>query len=180
MSKNHQRSDISFRVMALIHNNPLRRIFDNPMNTLRAAGIKLGQQVLEVGCGPGFFTIPAAKMVGDSGYLYAIDLHPFAVRMVNQKLKKTGLTNVKVALADAAKTGLPAESIDVAFLFGVIHALPLDTVIPELYRVLKPGGALAVQTFSGRKLEKVMNAGFFTFVGKKGRVCKFQKSKKED
>ena len=172
--KNHM-SDTSFRIMALIHDNPLRHILDNPIRTLRAAGIQPGQQVLEVGCGPGFFTIPAAKLVGDTGYVHAIDLHPLSIKTVNQKLKKAGMTNVKVAMADAAETGLPVESIDVAFLFGVIHSLPLDTVIPELHRVLRPEGILAVQTFSGSRLQRITNGELFTFVGKEGRILKFQR-----
>ena len=172
--KNHM-TDTSFRIMTLIHDNPLRRIFDNPINTLRAAGIQPGQQVLEVGCGPGFFTLPAAKLVGNTGYVHAIDLQPLAIKTVKQKLKKTDLTNVKVAMTDAAATGLPAESIDVAFLFGVIHSLPLDTVIPELYRVLRPGGILAVQTFSGSRRQRITNGGLFTFVGKEGRIFRFER-----
>ena len=172
--KNHM-TGTSFRIMALIHDNPLRRIFDNPMNTLRAAGIQSGQQVLEVGCGPGFFTIPATKLAGDTGYVHAIDLLPLAIKTVNQKLRKAGVTNVKVAIADAAETGLPAESIDVAFLFGVIHSLPLDTVIPELYRVLRPEGILAVQTSPGQWQQKIVNGELFVFAGKEGRVFKFQK-----
>ena len=175
MARKNHTNDTSFRIMTLIHDNPLRRIFDNPMNTLRAAGIQPGQQVLEVGCGPGFFTIPAAKLVGDTGYVYAIDLQPLAIKTVNQKLKKAGATNVKVAMADAAATGLPAESIDVAFLFGVIHSLPLDTVIPELYRVLRPGGILAVQTFSGSRRQRITNGGLFASVGKEGGIFRFQR-----
>lgn len=54
-------SDTAFKVMALVHDNPLRYIFGNPIKTLKAAGIQLGQQVLKPGCSPGFFTIPAAK-----------------------------------------------------------------------------------------------------------------------
>ena len=134
MADRHPMSDSHFRCMALIHDNPLRRIFDNPIKTLKAAGIQPGQQVLEVGCGPGFFTIPAAKLMGDNGCIYTIDLHPLAIKMVEEKLQKTSLTNVKVTIADAAKTGLPNESIDLVLLFGVIHALSLEQVVPELYR----------------------------------------------
>jgi len=175
MAEKRYMNDISFRIMTLIHDNPLRRVLDNPMNTLQAAGIRPSQQVLEVGCGPGFFTIPAARIVGDGGCVHAIDLHPLAIRMVKEKLRKAGLTNVKVAIADAVDTGLPNNNIDVAFLFGVAHSLPLDAVIPELYRVLKHGGILAVQTFSGRSLEKVANGGLFTFTGKEGMIRKFQR-----
>jgi ribosomal protein L11 methylase PrmA len=119
-------SDSHFKVMAFIHGSPLRRIFDNPIKTLKAAGIQPGQQVLEVGCGPGFFTIPAAKLVGGNGCIHAIDLHPLAIKMVEKKLQKNSLTNVKVTIANAAKTGLPSNSIDLVLLFGVIHTLPLE------------------------------------------------------
>ena len=175
MADRHPMSDFSFRCMAIIHDNPLRRIFDNPIKTLKAAGIQPGQQVLEVGCGPGYFTIAVAKLVGDNGCIHAIDLHPLAIKTVEEKLQKTGVTNVKVRIADAAKTGLPSESIDLAFLFGVVHSLPLALVLPELHRVLKLGGALAVQTFSRRSLEQVTKGGLFTFVAKEGRVFKFHK-----
>ena len=176
MAEKRHMNNISFRIMTLIHDNPLRRVLDNPINTLQAAGIRPGQQVLEVGCGPGFFTIPAARIVGDGGCVHAIDLHPLAIRMVKEKLRKAGLNNVKVAIADAIETGLPDNNIiDVAFLFGVAHSLPLDAVIPELYRVLKQGGSLAMQTFSGRSLEKVVNGGLFTFMGKEGVIRKFQR-----
>ena len=175
MAERHMMSDSHFRCMALIHDNPLRRIFDNPVKTLEAAGIQAGQQVLEVGCGPGYFTIAVAKLVGDNGFIHAIDLHPLAIKMTEKKLQKSGLTNVKLRIADAAKTGLPNDSIDLVFMFGVIHALPLGLVLPELHRVLRPGGALAVQTFSGRSLERVTNRELFTFAGKVGRIFKFQK-----
>lgn len=175
MAEKRMMSDSNFRCMALIHDNRLRRIFDNPVKTLNAAGMQSGHQVLEVGCGPGFFTIPAAKLVGDNGCVHAIDLQPLAIKMVEEKLQETSLTNVKVRIADAAKTGLPSESVDLVLLFGVIHALLLEQVLPELYRVLKPDGALAVQTFSDRSAERVTKGGIFTFVGKEGRVLKFRK-----
>ena len=173
MAERHMMSNSHFRCMALIHDNPLRRIFDKPIKTLEAAGIQPGQQVLEVGCGPGFFTIPAAKLVGDSGCIHAIDLQPLAIKTTEKKLQKSGLTNVKIKIANATKTGLPSESIDLVFLFGVIHALPLAQVLPELHRVLRRGGILAVQTFSGRLLEQVTGGGLFTFVEKEGGVFKF-------
>jgi len=156
MADRHPMSYSHFRCMALIHDNPLRRLFDSPINTLEAAGTQLGQQVLEVGCGPGFFTIPAAELVGDNGCIHAIDLHPLAIKTVEEKLQRTILSN------------------------GVIHCLPLVVVLPELYRVLRPGGALAVQSFASWSKERVVKDGFFSFVGKEGRVFKFRKEMKNE
>lgn len=131
--------------------------------------------MLEVGCGLGFFTIPAARIVGETGRVYAIDLHPLAIEMVRKKLARTGLTNVEVMLADAADTGLPDESVDLAFLFGVVHVLPLGRVLPEMHRVLRPGGILAVDAFPGWSPEPVTGGGLFALVGKEGRVFRFVK-----
>ena len=63
-----------------MHDNPLLPIFRNPHKLLKAAELKPGQKVLEVGCGPGFFTIPAAKLVGKEGFIYAVDVHPLAIK----------------------------------------------------------------------------------------------------
>ena len=167
--------DSSYRMMALIHDNRLRHRFEDPIKTLNAAGMQPGQQVLEVGCGPGFFTIPAAQLVGDNGCVYAIDLVPAAIETVEKKLRKAGITNVHVKVADAANTGIPSNSIDLVFLFGVIHRLPLDRVLPELHRVLRPQGILSVQGGTSRSKGRIVNDGLFTFVGKEGGVSRFRK-----
>jgi len=168
--------DLSFRLMSLIHDNPLRRLFDDPVETLRAAGVQPGQQVLEVGCGPGYFTIPAADLVGSQGCVYALDLHPLAIQAVEGKARKAGLANVRTVIADAAETGLPANSIDLVLLFGVIHRLPLARVLPEVHRVLRQDGALAVRAFSPGVEERLVKDGLLTFVGREGRVLNFRKS----
>jgi len=168
-------NDFAFRWMARIHNNPLRRIFDDPIRTLKAAGVQPGQQVLEVGCGPGFFTLPAARLVGNSGLIHAIDLHPLAIKMVKAKLQKAGLTNAQVTLTDAAETKLPDDSIDLVLLFGVVHTLPLERVLPELYRVLKSGGFLAVQGPPGWSQRRITRGSLFAYIGREGRVSRFGK-----
>lgn len=166
--------DLSFRMMAAIHDNRLRRVLDNPKRSLKSAGIQPGQHVLEVGCGPGFFTTAAAKLVGDEGRVYAIDLQPLAIETTKKKLHEAGVKNVELRIADAPQTGLPSETIDLVFLFGVVHVLPIDTVLPELYRILKPGGSIAVRGFHGWA-EKLARGGFFTSEGKNRGVNNFRK-----
>ena len=113
--------------------------------------------------------------MGPDACVFAIDIHPMAIKAVERKLSRTSLNNVKLTLVSAADTGLSTESIDVAFLFGVAHALPMDKVIPEMHRVLKSGGILAVETFSNRAWQKMKSDGFFRFAGKEGRVSKLVK-----
>ena len=169
---------VHFRIISFVHDT-LYSLFVNPYKLLKEAGLKPGQKVLEVGCGPGFFTIPAAKIVGEKGKVYALDVNPVAVETVRRKIKKKGLKNVEVMLADASETGLPNESIDVAFLFGVVHALDdVDAVMWEMHRVLKAKGVLSIQKswWSEKKLlDAVTKNGLFSFKEKIGRVSKFEK-----
>ena len=170
---------IHFRMMSFVHDT-LYGLFLNPYKLLNAAGLKPGQKVLEVGCGPGFFTIPAAKIVGDKGKVYALDVNPVAVETVRRKIMENNLKNVKIMLADASETGLPDESIDVAFLFGVIHALKdVDAVMREMHRILKVKGILSVQKSwwsEKRLLDAVTKNNLFSFKEKNSRVFKFEKS----
>jgi demethylmenaquinone methyltransferase/2-methoxy-6-polyprenyl-1,4-benzoquinol methylase len=121
----------------------------NPVKTLRIADIQTGQTILEVGCGTGFFTIPAAQMVGDQGCIVAMDASSGFLKEVAKKVQKANLKNVRIMQKDALNTGLETESIDKVLLFGVIPfpLLPLDKLLPEMYRVLKPGATMSVWLF---------------------------------
>jgi ubiquinone/menaquinone biosynthesis C-methylase UbiE len=166
-----------FGIIRLVHET-LYGVFVNPDTKLTIAGLKAGQNVLEVGCGPGFFTIPAARIVGDEGHVYALDVNPVAVEHVRRKIGREGLTNVQVILADATQTGLPGESIDVVFLFAVIHAFQnVSEVMREMHRVLKTSGMLSIQSRwpEGKLLDAVSANELFHLREKADGVFKFQK-----
>jgi ubiquinone/menaquinone biosynthesis C-methylase UbiE len=136
---------VHFRMMSLVHET-LYSVFRDPYKVLDAAGLRPGQKVLEVGCGPGFFTVPAATIVGETGGLYTLDISPLAIDKVQQKINKAGATNVTPILADAARTGLPDQSLDLIFVFGFSHyGRHMDGILAELHRLLKPGGILATE-----------------------------------
>jgi SAM-dependent methyltransferase len=80
-------SGLAFWMISLMHDNPLLPHLKNPYKSLEAAGLRPGQKVMEVGCGPGFFTIPAAKMVGEKGLIYAIDVNRRAMKRVEEKIE---------------------------------------------------------------------------------------------
>jgi ubiquinone/menaquinone biosynthesis C-methylase UbiE len=137
---------------------------------LNAAGLEPGQKVLEVGCGPGFFTVPAGRIVGETGSVYALDISPLAIGKVRRKIEEAGVTNVKTILADAALTGLPDQSFDLVFLFGFAHPVGgLESILTELHRLLKPGGMLSVE---GRLRP---SSELFYPVKRQGRISRFRK-----
>ena len=173
-------SNFSFRILALIHDNPIRSVFCDPYKLLRVAGLKRGQKVLEVGCGPGFFTIPAARIVGEEGVVYAVDVHPLAIERVKGKIEREGIKNVKPMLANASDTGLPDRSIDLAFIFGLRYiAGGLKNVVAELNRILKPGGVLSFEKTKGsakKLIDEVKRSGF-VYSRRQARIFLFTKEK---
>ena len=123
-------------------------LFD-PVKILQGAEIRPGDTVLEVGCGSGFFTVPTARLIGEQGRLVTMDVLPAFVERVSKKARSADMKNVGVMQGDALDTGLDATSKDAVMLFGVIPfpSLPLNRLLPEMHRILKPEGILAVWLF---------------------------------
>ena len=175
---NLETSNIAYWMIRVMHDNPILPLVRNPYKILNAAGLKKGQKVVEVGCGPGFFTIPAARIVGDEGHVYAVDVHPRAVARVKKKVEKVALKNVTPMCINASNTGLPGGSVDLAFLFGLRYiAGGLESVISELHRVVKPGGIISFEKTKGSEAELIeeVKRGGFTYTEKQGRIFLFKK-----
>jgi ubiquinone/menaquinone biosynthesis C-methylase UbiE len=178
IEERYHHSNFAFRTISLMHDNPLVPIFRNPYRLLEAAGLKSGQKVLEVGCGPGFFTIPAAKIVGEEGSIYAVDTHPLAIKKVQEKVEREGIKNVNPILANASDTELPDQSIDLAFVFGLRYiAGGLENLISEMYRILKPEGVLSFEKTRGleKKLISEVEREGFIYSKKEARIFLFEK-----
>lgn len=172
--------NLLFKPAGMMMESRLRKWLMNPVKTLQGAGIGPGQTVLEVGCGTGFFTIPAAKMIGDQGHLVAMDALADYTKRVSQKVRAEHLANVRVVHRDALDTGLHTASIDTALLFGVLPFpfLPLSRLLPEMHRILKPEGRLAVWMFpvSGWVPKAILQSGLFTFISKQNGVFNYGRS----
>jgi len=113
------------------------------VHILEEAGIRPGFHVLDYGCGPGSYIAPLANLVGESGRIYALDIHPLAIQMVQKIVLKKALGNVETILSDCA-TGLENNLIDVVLLYDTYHNLSApESVLTELRRVLKPEGLLS-------------------------------------
>ncbi len=123
--------------------NPLRRRYMRPV--LERVGLRPGETALELGPGPGTFTVEAARQLGPAGRLVAVDIQPKMIARVEQKVREAGLTNVETHVASAYELPVPDATVDRAFLVTVLAEIP-DPVraLHEIRRVLKPGGQLSV------------------------------------
>jgi len=142
------------------------------MEILKEAGIKTGFRVLDYGCGAGSYVAAASELVGPSGRVYALDIHPLAVQSVQHLVSKRGLTNVETILSDC-RTGLPNDSVDMAFLYDIYHDLTEpEAVLNELHRVLKPDGTLSFNDhhMKGEEVMAKIGAGELFRLAKKGRM----------
>jgi ubiquinone/menaquinone biosynthesis C-methylase UbiE len=167
-----------FNIISLVMESPFRYKLFNPIRSLKAGGVQPGKMILEVGPGTGFFTIPAARLIGDEGRLVAMDPHPLAIKQVAKKVQDARLTNVRLIKSDANHCGLANGLIDLVLLYGVIPSptLPLDQLLPEMHRVLKPEGMLAVWTaFPWWSPSSLSKHGLFAYIGKENGVYAFKR-----
>jgi len=132
---------IGFDMMALTFK--VRDLFSPPEGVLLESGISEGFKILDYGCGPGSYSVSAARLVGSKGEVYAADMSPIAMKCVKKAILKNRLNNIKVIQTDCA-TNLPDNSIDVVLLYDIYHGLKQpQRVLQELYRVLKSEGTLS-------------------------------------
>jgi len=120
---------------------PERRRTQNPARLWKRVGLRVGDVVVDVGAGSGFFTFPAAACVGTTGRVYAVDVSKELVELVRERAEEGKFGNVESILS--TRTHIPLEDglADVAILANVLHGIPPKTV-DEAVRVLRSGGRL--------------------------------------
>jgi ubiquinone/menaquinone biosynthesis C-methylase UbiE len=122
------------------------------------SSIKLdeGDVFMDAGCGDGFISREAAKLVGTAGKVLAVDQYSPSLEILREKVLEGGIDNLEVLEADLTrKLPLEDEIVDLCLMANVLHGFfyneELDQVIPELLRILKTGGRLAIVEF--KKIE---------------------------
>jgi ubiquinone/menaquinone biosynthesis C-methylase UbiE len=101
----------------------IRRWLQNPQKIL-SPFVKEGMKVLDVGCGPGFFSVEMAKMVGSSGKVYAVDLQEGMLQKLHDKIKGTSLEKIiQLIKCDKDKIVIP-EKVDFILAFYMVHEVP--------------------------------------------------------
>jgi len=135
--------------MSFLLNNPIRRYFNPPQKIVKLLDVKSGDVVLDFGSGPGFYTIPLAKIAKK---VVAIDKQP---QMLEKIVKYAGKQSVTVQslVSDGEKIDLPSETFDLIFLSHVYHEIKKKiSVLNELRRLLKPAGRLVIMEHTKRGL----------------------------
>ena len=135
--------------LAPVLTSPWRsRLFGAPEQTLDRSGVEPGMRVLEIGPGPGVYTVLLARRVaaqGAQGSITCVEIQPEMIAMLREHLQDAGVQNVEVIRGDGRQIPSPENSFDLVFLAGVLGETPdLPALFDECTRVLKPGGTLAV------------------------------------
>jgi ubiquinone/menaquinone biosynthesis C-methylase UbiE len=124
------------------------RLFGAPARVVDRSGVSPGMHVLEVGPGPGMYTVALAERVassGKDGRVTSLEIQPEMIEMLRERLRGAGVRNVEVVQGDGRQMPLPDDGFDVVFLVDVVGEIPdKPGFFSECARVLKPGGILAV------------------------------------
>jgi len=128
-----------------------RRRLQPPGKIIERSGIKQGITVLDLGCGSGAFTPFVARMVGETGKVYAVDIQPAMLKQLERKLARPENQDIKnIEPKQASAYDLPFEdgAVDLVYMVTVLQEIPdRSRALREISRVLKPGGILAVTEF---------------------------------
>lgn len=170
---------LGFKLMSLVFK--VRDLLRPRSDVLKEAEIEPGFAVLDFGCGPGSYIAPLVELVGPTGKIYALDIHPLAIHEVKKMAKRNGFENILTIESDC-HTGLPDNSVDTALLYDVFHDLVHpDDVLRELHRVLKADGTLSFSDHHMKDeqvLTRVTGAGIFRLVRKSRKTYNFAKNDK--
>jgi SAM-dependent methyltransferase len=128
-------------------------IFDSPGRDERLQinrvmdilGITPGRTVADIGAGSGWFTVRAARRVGEGGVVYAVDINPEAIRYIDERARKEQLHNTKTILNKPDDPLLPANSVDAVLMLKTYHEIARPvTLLENLRPALRAGAKVGI------------------------------------
>lgn len=122
--------------------------------TVDRLALPSGAKILDVGCGTGASALPAAEAVGANGSVIGVDLSARLLDRARVKAKARGVSNIEFRLADMTSLGYPNDHFDaVISVFSIFFVPDMESQVRELWRMVRPGGKLAVTTWGPRIFE---------------------------
>jgi ubiquinone/menaquinone biosynthesis C-methylase UbiE len=140
------------------------------LELLEHAGVKKGHKVLDFGCGSGTYAIPAARIVGDEGRVYALDKNSSVLNELLQKVNSAEIKNIERIDADGkTRIELADSSVDVVLVFDVLHSYYFPRVedrrrlLDEIHRVAKADAIILVypKHMEADARDEIERAGFY-------------------
>lgn len=158
--------DLAFRMMKLLF---IVFYFFNPADKkLKKFGIKPGSTIVDYGCGTGACIKAATELVGESGIVYAVDIHEMAIKAVEKLVKKYKMANVRSVLSDGNRSDIKDDTADLIYALDMFHMVQKpDLFLKELYRITKPDGVLIIEDgHQPRPISKgkILNSGVWNIV----------------
>ena len=125
-----------------------REIYDHRQEIVKAAAIRPGMVVADIGSGTGLFTLMFAEEVGANGTVHAVDIVKEFLALIEKRAQEAGITNLKTQLCTERSIELPENSIDLAFLCDVYHHFEYpQSSLASIPRALRPGGEFMMVEF---------------------------------
>lgn len=166
--------NLSFRLMSFVLS--IRDFLFPVGKKLDQFNIENGFIIVDFGCGPGSFVEHASKLVGNNGKVYAVDVHPLAIKAIKEKAKSKTLANVAPVLSIGYPVDIDSHIADVIYALDMFHHIK-DTrgFLKELHRLLKPNGTLFIE--SGHQLldnakQKIMKSGCWVIIKEERNMFK--------
>ncbi len=108
-------------------------------------GVKRGMTICDMGCGNGFYTLQLAKMVGDDGHIYGVDIQPEMLKLMNDRADDQGIRNFTPVLGTFIDPRLPKGKLDLILCVDVYHEFSYpEQMLAAMREALAPGGLMVL------------------------------------
>lgn len=123
----------------------VRRKLLPPEQTLINLDLHDGDIMADIGCGIGYFTIPASKIVGENGKIFAMDILHEMLQDVEMKIKENNISNIETILTEENDLKLEDNKVTIAFISFALHEThEKETFLKEIKRIISPKGRIAI------------------------------------
>ncbi len=132
------------------------RLFEMPPEeTLLKAGIRPGDIIADIGCGTGYFSVPASKMIGPRGHVYAIDISGVMLADIRSRIAAAGIFNIETTQTLHGKLSMPEVPVTFALISDTLHEVDdKKAFLASVSEALKPGARLSVIEWAHKETGK--------------------------